>query len=44
MSMACLISKGLNGDRINTAGEGERLPIADNATAEVRVKNRRVDI
>jgi OOP family OmpA-OmpF porin len=39
-----LISKGIDGNRINTAGEGERQPIADNATAQGRAENRHVVI
>jgi OOP family OmpA-OmpF porin len=41
---AYFISKGVDGDRINTVGEGERQPIADNATAEGRAENRHVVI
>jgi OOP family OmpA-OmpF porin len=39
-----LVSKGIDGEFINTAGKGELQPIADNATAEGRAKNRRADI
>ncbi len=39
-----LISKGIDADSINTVGEGERQPIADNATAAGRAENRRVEI
>jgi OOP family OmpA-OmpF porin len=39
-----LISKGIDGNRINTVGEGERQPIADNATTEGRAENRHVVI
>ena len=38
------IAKGIDGDRINTVGEGERLPVADNATAQGRTENRHVVI
>jgi OOP family OmpA-OmpF porin len=41
---AYLVSKGLDGARLYTEGKGETQPIADNATAEGRAKNRRVVI
>lgn len=41
---AYLVSKGLDQARLYTEGKGERQPIADNATAEGRAKNRRVVI
>lgn len=39
---AYLISKGVEGTRLSSKGFGESTPIADNATAEGRLKNRRV--
>jgi len=39
-----LVSKGIDGDRINTVGEGEHQPVADNATAGGRDENRHVEI
>lgn len=41
---AYLVSKGLDPARLYTEGKGEAQPIADNATAEGRAKNRRVTI
>jgi OOP family OmpA-OmpF porin len=41
---AYLVSKGLDPARLYTEGKGEAQPIADNATAEGRAKNRRVNI
>lgn len=41
---AYLVSKGLDQARLYTEGKGETQPIADNATAEGRAKNRRVVI
>ena len=41
---AYLVSKGLDPARLYTEGKGETQPIADNATAEGRAKNRRVNI
>jgi OOP family OmpA-OmpF porin len=41
---AYLVSKGLDPARLYTEGKGEAQPIADNATAEGRSKNRRVTI
>ncbi len=41
---AYLVSKGLDPARLYTEGKGETAPIADNATAEGRAKNRRVTI
>ena len=39
-----LVRKGADASRIQTASEGERKPIASNATREGRRKNRRVEI
>lgn len=39
-----LISRGVPADKIKSFGEGERKPVADNATKEGRAKNRRVEI
>lgn len=39
-----LISKGVAADRIYTEGKGKADPIASNATAEGRAKNRRVEV
>jgi len=41
---AYLVSKGIEANRIYTEGKGEKQPVATNATAEGRQKNRRVDI
>jgi len=41
---AYLVSKGLDQARLYTEGKGETQPIADNATAEGRARNRRVVI
>ncbi len=41
---AYLVSKGLEKNRVYTEGKGEKQPVADNATAEGRAKNRRVEI
>jgi outer membrane protein OmpA-like peptidoglycan-associated protein len=38
-----LVSKGINGDRLIPTGYGQTQPVADNATAEGRSKNRRVN-
>jgi chemotaxis protein MotB len=37
-------SSGINPDRLSVVGYGESRPVADNASAEGRAKNRRVDI
>lgn len=39
-----LVSRGVNAARIQTEGRGSREPIASNATAEGRARNRRVEI
>ena len=39
-----LISKGVDAGLVTSQGMGEEDPIADNATAEGRMKNRRVEI
>ena len=39
-----LVSKGINADRLVTAGFGSTQPVADNKTAEGRKKNRRIEI
>jgi outer membrane protein OmpA-like peptidoglycan-associated protein len=39
-----LIGKGITSDRIEATGAGSSRPIADNATAEGRADNRRVEI
>ncbi|VXC37950.1 OmpA family protein [Massilia sp. 9I] len=41
---AYMVSKGLDPARLYTEGKGESQPVADNATAEGRAKNRRVTI
>lgn len=41
---AYLVSNGVDVKRVQALGKGESEPIADNATAEGRAKNRRVDV
>ncbi len=41
---AYLVNQGIDAARIRTEGKGESQPVADNATAEGRAKNRRVEI
>ncbi len=41
---AYLIDKGVAADRLTAKGYGEANPVADNATAEGRFKNRRVEL
>ena len=41
---AYLISKGVDGSRVYTESKGKSNPVASNATAEGRSKNRRTDI
>ena len=38
---AYLVSKGIEKNRVYTEGKGEKQPVADNKTAEVRANNRR---
>lgn len=42
--MSFLQSQGVSAGRMTTAGYGPKFPVADNATAEGRAKNRRVEI
>jgi outer membrane protein OmpA-like peptidoglycan-associated protein len=39
---AYMVSKGISADRLTATGYGQTQPVADNATAEGRTKNRRV--
>ena len=41
---AYLVSQGVSGDNLRAKGYGPDQPIADNATAEGRAKNRRVEL
>lgn len=41
--VADLIAKGVNPDQLTALGKGEANPIADNATAEGRAENRRIE-
>jgi OOP family OmpA-OmpF porin len=41
---AYLVSKGVDGSRVYTESKGKSNPVANNATAEGRAKNRRTDI
>lgn len=41
---AYLVSKGIDANRIKTEGRGKTQPVADNATAQGRARNRRVDV
>jgi outer membrane protein OmpA-like peptidoglycan-associated protein len=42
--MQYFISKGINADRLHTAGYGLSKPIADNKTGKGRAMNRRVEL
>jgi len=42
--MAKLISLGISPDRLEAQGYGEQFPVASNATAEGRARNRRVSV
>jgi outer membrane protein OmpA-like peptidoglycan-associated protein len=39
-----LVKRGIGSDRLDAAGFGSRKPIASNATADGRDRNRRVDL
>ena len=39
-----LTTRGISGARVETAGRGEREPVADNSSEAGRAKNRRVEI
>lgn len=39
-----LVQQGVNADRLSTRGFGESQPVASNATAEGRARNRRVEL
>jgi OmpA-OmpF porin, OOP family len=41
---AYLVAKGVDGARVYTEGKGESQPVADNASAQGRAKNRRVTV
>ena len=44
MGKSYLAGKGVSPTRVQTAGHGEREPIADNSTDAGRARNRRVEI
>ena len=39
-----MVSQGIDGSRLEAEGYGQQFPVADNATAEGRQRNRRIDI
>jgi len=39
-----LVAHGIDAGRLETAGFGDTLPVADNATEDGRAKNRRVKL
>ena len=39
-----LVSQGVDGSRLSSAGYGETQPVADNSTSEGRAQNRRVEL
>ncbi len=41
---AYLVSLGTEANRVYVEGKGEKQPVADNATADGRAQNRRVQI
>ena len=41
--VAALVKQGIAADRLTAVGKGSHSPVADNATAEGRAKNRRVE-
>ncbi len=41
---AYLVSKGIAANKVYTEGKGEKLPVANNKTADGRAKNRRVEV
>lgn len=42
--MSYFISKGIGAGRVRSMGKGETEPVADNATAEGRAQNRRIEL
>jgi outer membrane protein OmpA-like peptidoglycan-associated protein len=40
---AALVARGVPAERLNAIGQGDRLPIASNATEEGRFRNRRIE-
>ena len=41
--MQALVARGVNSEQLTAAGMGEANPVADNATAEGRAQNRRIE-